>query len=274
MTQDGHTPPGAGTFARRATVVAWSMEERPSEVPGFVELRDGAARALVRAGYERHAELLGLAGDPPVSGMAAGGRAPHPVVDLGAGERALVRRYRRGGAMRHVNGARYFVGHRSYEELVATERARAAGVRGPLVLAAAERRRMPGYEAWIATRWIAGAQDLVGWLVAASSAGGEAALEEVGRQISAMHAGGVAHPDLNLRNVLVGEVEPGGPAIHLIDFDRARVFEGRVPEARRRRDLERLFRSARKLGALIPPGAWAALRSGYGLLWPSDLRPG
>lgn len=233
----------------------------------------GRTRALVRAGYERHAARLGLEGDPPAEEMASGGRMPHPVVELGAGEHALVRRYHRGGAMRHVNGSRYFLGHRSFEELAVTERARASGVRAPLVLAAAERRRVVGYDAWIATSWISGARDLVGWLVAASPSGGEAALEEMGRQVSAMHEGGVAHPDLNLRNVLVGSVEGARPAIHLIDFDRARAFADGVPDSRRRSDIERLVRSARKLGALIPPRAWAAFRSGYGESWPQGLSP-
>lgn len=188
--------------------------------------------------------------------------------------------------MRHLVRSRYFLGNRAHHELRITEAARAAGVRVPLVLAAVERRHTIGYEAWLATRWIPGAQELVGWLVAASSSAGEGALELVGRQVGLMHAGGIAHPDLNLRNVLVaghesGERRPeiarstadhsGRPAVYLIDFDRGRAFAGPVPESRRRRDLERLARSARKLGALIPPRAWEAFRAGYGSGWPPGL---
>lgn len=253
----------------------------------FVELRDGRVRGLVRSGYEQHAERLGLAGDPTAAAASIpGGRTAHPLVALDGGERALVRRYHRGGAMRHLNRSRYFLGHRSYHELRVTEMARAAGVRVPVVLAAVERRHALGYHAWLATLWIPHAEDLVGWLAAGSSAAGETALERVGRQAGMMHAGGVAHPDLNLRNVLVsthggderelqiprsarGDGE--GPAVYLIDFDRGRAFPGPVPEPRRRRDLERLARSARKLGALVPPRAWEAFRAGYGGGWPSRL---
>lgn len=274
-----------------------TLDHRNAGVAGvFVEMRAGRARALVRRGYEPFADRLGLLGDPAdAADSVAGGRAAHPVVELDGGEHALVRRYRRGGAVRHVNGSRYFLGHRSYHELRMTELARSAGVRVPTVLAAAERRLALGYRAWLATLLIPGARDLVAWLTAASSSGGEAALERVGLEVGLMHAGGIAHPDLNLRNVLVaehpvtareaqipraargyqsGRAGPAGPAVHLIDFDRARAFAGPVPEARRRRDLERFARSGRKLGALIPPRAWEAFRAGYGGEWPGGLSLG
>lgn len=251
------------------------MNADPSPDPllaEFVELRAPRARALVRRGHERDAERLGLAGDPPgAAASESGGRAPHPVVELSGGSVALVRRYHRGGAMRHLNRTRYFLGHRAFHELRVTELARAAGVRAPVVLAAVERRHRLGYDAWLATLWIPGADELVAWLVAASSRAGEAAMQEVGRQVGLMHGGGIAHPDLNLRNVLVTAGDMGHPAIHLIDFDRGRMFAGPVPEWRRRRDLQRLARSARKLGALVPPRAWEAFRAGYGPAWPSAV---
>jgi tRNA A-37 threonylcarbamoyl transferase component Bud32 len=74
-----------------------------------------------------------------------------------------------------------------------------------------------------------------------------------------MHAAGVAHPDLNLRNLLVGE----SGEVWVIDFDRARMVEGAVPRDRRDRDLERLARSAAKLGLWLSPADRVALRGGY-----------
>lgn len=234
----------------------------------FVELRGGRGRILVRRSYAEHAAELGLEGDPEGSGgMAAGGRAAHPLVELPGGERALVRRYHRGGAIRHVNRATYLRGRRSYHELWVTERARAAGVSVPFALAAAERRRRLGYSAWLATRWIPDACDLAEWLT--DDAGGgrsaEAILEMVGRQISAMHEAGIAHPDLNLRNVLVGA---GGGDVYLLDFDRARVGAGPVPARRRRADISRMLRSARKLGVGVTAAGLRAMASGYGEGWP------
>jgi 3-deoxy-D-manno-octulosonic acid kinase len=234
----------------------------------FLEIRRGPVRALVRHGCEACADLLGVDGVPATRERIGGGRAPHPVVTLPDGGRAVVRAYRRGGLMRHLNRARYFVGHRAMAELRATERAREAGARVPEVLAAVERRRGPGYTASLATRWVAGAQELAGWLGGRGAEERRRVLREVGRQVSLLHAGGVGHPDLNLRNFLVAGEEPGAPAVYVIDFDRATLYGRAAPATRRARDLRRLARSARKLRAGITAAEWAALREGYGAGWP------
>jgi 3-deoxy-D-manno-octulosonic acid kinase len=209
---------------------------------------------LVRRGLEGEAERLGLRGDPPSAETVAGGRARHPVVALPDGGRAVVRRFRRGGAVRHLNRATYFGGHRAFDELRATERARGGGVRVPDVLAATERRGAVGYAAWLATRLIPGATESAAWLRGASTDARRAFFAETGRQIARMHAAGVAHPDLNLRNLLVvasgddaSAGDAGGIVVWVIDFDRARLFDGPVPAERREADVARLERSANKL---------------------------
>lgn len=237
--------------------------------------RDGV-RLLVRSGYEAWVDRFGLGSEEAWSGeVVGGGRRPHPLVELPGGERVVVRRYLRGGAVRHLNRARYFVGDRAFEELRAVERARAGGVRTPVVIAAAQRQHAFGYSAWLATRWIPSALDLCAWLRARSPAERAEALREAGRQIARMHAAGVAHPDLNLRNLLVAPAGAGGAEeVHLLDFDRARLHTGPVPAARRGRDLLRLARSARKLRAPIDGAGWEALRAGYGEGWPLRSFPG
>lgn len=234
---------------------------------GFVALRGSGVRALVRREHQEEAERLGLAGPPAAeAGTVRGGRQPHPVVELADGGRAVVRRYRRGGALRHLNADRYFLPFRALAEARATERARAAGVRVPEVLAAVERRTVPvGYTASLATRWIPAATELAAWLPGRAAAEREAVLREVGRQVGWMHAGGIAHPDLNLRNVLV----TAAGEVYVLDFDRATLFAGPVPARRRARDLRRLGRSARKLAAPLDARGWAALREGYGAGWPA-----
>lgn len=258
----------------------------------FAAVQSGGIRMLIRKDCRQHAELLGLGGSVPIAGATVeGGRQPHPVVELPGGERAVMRSYRRGGAMRHLNRERYFLGHRAFDELRATEQARRGGVRVPTVLAASEHRRAIGYTATLATLWIPRARDGAAWLPDAAPAARMAMLGEAGRQIGRMHDAGVAHPDLNLRNLLIGERgrrndpcetedqgaqndEPdglgnrSGPLVYLLDFDRARVFAGPVPPARRARDLRRLARSARKLDAPVGAGGWRALRAGYGSRWP------
>lgn len=252
-----------------------------STIPAsFSEIRLGPTRIWVRKGYEPWASVLAGDGSVPAEATVEGGRAAHPVIALPSGERVVVRRYRRGGAMRHLNPDLYFAGHRALEELVATERALAGGVRAPRVLAGTERREGAGYHAWLATAWIPGTLDGASWLAAAGGRERAAALADAGRQIARMHASGVGHPDLNLRNLLIrpagpdtaapgaGAADGSGPEVYLIDFDRARLYPGPTPAGRRVRDLLRLERSVRKLDARIIPAEWEALRSGYGAAWP------
>ncbi|HEX6751640.1 MAG TPA: lipopolysaccharide kinase InaA family protein [Longimicrobium sp.] len=239
----------------------------------FVPMVDGRTRLLVRRGWEDAAEHLSDPDTVRADDAVSGGREVHPVTTLPDGTRVVVRRYRRGGVMRWVNRVLYFGGNRAFDELRATERARAGGVRAPVVVAAIERpARLAGYRAWLATVLVAGGIDFAAWL---SDQGGDAdrraaVLREAGRQIALMHDAGVAHPDVNLRNLLVvaGEAEP---EVYLLDFDRADVSATPVSAARRERDLRRLGRSARKLQAALAPGDWDAFRDGYGDAWPPGL---
>lgn len=187
----------------------WRAYAAHPALAGYAALEHGPARMLVRRGLEPHAALLGRDGPPPSAETVAGGRARHPVVVLPDGTRAVVRAYRRGGAVRHLVRARYLAGHRAFAELLATETARRHGVRVPTVLAAVERRMGIGYEAALATAWIDGAVESAAWLSASPSDDDRrAVLREAGRQLARMHAAGVAHPDVNLRNLLVAPASP------------------------------------------------------------------
>jgi 3-deoxy-D-manno-octulosonic acid kinase len=223
----------------------------------FAPVSVGSARLLVRHGHEGTAGVLVDAWNGRAEEWIEGGRAPHPVVALPDGGRAVVRRYRRGGMVRHLNRDRYFGGDRAVDELRATERARAGGVRAPEVVAAGRADAFPGYRAMIATRLIPGVQDAATALHAGRDK--TEVLWEAGQQIARMHAAGVAHPDLNLRNLLVGEIWE----LWVIDFDRALLMEGVVPRARRERDLARLARSAAKLGLPLNNVYLGWLRAGY-----------
>ncbi|HEX8391794.1 MAG TPA: lipopolysaccharide kinase InaA family protein [Longimicrobium sp.] len=236
----------------------------------FVALEHEGARMLVRAGYEDSARLLVERKSLPATEMLAGGRESHPVVVLPTGERAVIRRYRRGGLMARINHTRYFGGNRAYDELRATERARAGGVRTARIIAAVENPRTVGYTAMLATLLIVGAEDAAAWLQAAEGERRAAMLREAGHQLALMHAAGVAHPDVNLRNLLVVERETA-PEVYILDFDKAVVHGGPVPVARRVADLRRLARSARKLRVVLGEEGWSALEAGYGAEWPPRL---
>jgi 3-deoxy-D-manno-octulosonic acid kinase len=244
-----------------------SRESAPAEatLADFVPMQDGRTRLLVRRGWEDAAEHLSDPDQLAADEVVSGGRVPHAVVTLPGGARVVVRGYRRGGVMRLVNRQLYFGGNRAFDELRAAERARVGGVRTPLIVAAVERpARVAGYRAWLATELVPGGRNLVDWL--ADEADDErrgAALREGARQIALMHAAGVAHPDLNLRNLLVA-----GDKVYLLDFDKAAGSAEPVAPARRERDLRRLARSARKLHAAID---WPAFQEGYGEAWPPGL---
>lgn len=242
----------------------------------FATLVLPGGRALVRRGFEGWIAALDAAGArTSATTMVEGGRASHPVVELPDAGRAVLRTYHRGGAMRHLNRDRYFLGHRAFDELRVTERARGAGVRAAEVIAAVEWRRGVGYGAMIATRWIADTVGLDRFLAGAAEDAALAALRGAGEQIGAIHASGIDHPDLNLRNLLVrgGKVGPAGE-VYVIDFDRARAGERALGARQRARGLERLARSARKLAVPLSPDGVEALRQGYGPDWPASADPG
>lgn len=83
----------------------------------------------------------------------------------------------------------------------------------------------------------------------------------LGREIAAMHRGGVWHADLNARNILMVNDE----TFYLIDFDRARL---RSDGSWRQANLARLRRSLDKFSAkqhkfYFTDNDWAALTGGY-----------
>jgi len=169
------------------------------------------------------------------------GRGRPALVDLADGSSAVLRRYLHGGFLRHLTRGLFLGAPRPVRELVATEHARAAGVRVPEVLAAFFRRRaLLFHEGWILTREVRGARDLTDCLRAGEAAG--VLLRRVGREVRRMHDAGVLHADLHVKNVLV--VEDG---VVLIDFDRATVRDA-VPEPDRVANLLRFDRSVEKLG--------------------------
>lgn len=74
----------------------------------------------------------------------------------------------------------------------------------------------------------------------------EHVLHRVRNAIDTMHRGGLHHADLNLHNLLVTTAGESFNAT-IADLDKARLYDGPVPEAKRRENGRRLLRSARKL---------------------------
>lgn len=196
------------------------------------------------------------------------GRAELHAVALADGGRALVRSCRHGGLLRHVTRD-WFVSRppRPFVELAVTALARDRGLPAPEVLAALVARGVgPWYRGWLVTREIEGARNLWAALLEGVDGDGKRALlRQVGHSLRLMHASGIDHADLNLRNILVFDGALG-PEISIIDFDKARLFEGAVPAVRARRNLRRLLRSVDKLDrgrVRVRPEDWEVLVDAY-----------
>jgi 3-deoxy-D-manno-octulosonic acid kinase len=190
------------------------------------------------------------------------GRGNLRTFHLSDGTNALVRHYRHGGTLRGLTGQWFFTWPpRPFRELSLTEELRRRGVPTVEVLAACAIRGLgPFYRGCLVTRELAESEDL--WSALQSGLvgrlGWEATLRAVAGSIRAMHSEGVYHTDLNLKNILV-RPEEKSVASYIIDFDKAKLFLGKLPTELVKKNLDRLQRSVRKLdpqGSYFSAPAW------------------
>lgn len=250
MSADG-LPAGYGLERERGVCVV--------ALPSFME----PVKRAVREAGSLHAWA---AGRPDARALA--GRGIAYGVEL-AGERCVVRHYRRGGFIARLSNDRYVRGGepRPVRELHASLAARAAGVPTPEVVAAVIHMRTFTYSGDIATRYIPESADLasVTWQPATSWSGAEraAAWHAAGALLRRAFDAGVRHPDLNLRNILIAR-EAGAVHALLLDLDRAAVRE--PDDVARRAMLARFHRSRRKLerscGTAVDASLLQALEDG------------
>lgn len=179
-----------------------------------------------------------------------GGRAGALAVDGPAGP-AVLRRYHRGGQVRHLVREHYlYTGRdrtRPFREWRVTRALFAAGLPVPEPIAAAFERRGAFYTGAILTRRIEPAVPLPEAAARMDRAGWQA----LGRTLVRFARAGLRHPDLNAANILVGD----DGRFWLLDFDRATLAAGPTDPAPMRARLER---SLAKLGIAHDPAALAA----------------
>ncbi len=174
---------------------------------------------------------------------------------------AVLRHYRRGGAVARLLGDRYlWTGEentRAFREFRLLARLRGEGLPVPAPLAAGYTRGGPWYRADLLTAEVPDARTLAETLAAPSA--DLDAWRSLGVTLARFHAAGVCHADLNAHNLL----RDGNGAWWLIDFDRGLL---RPPGEWIATRLARLQRSLRKLGAGRQPGqdaAWDALLAAH-----------
>ncbi len=174
-----------------------------------------------------------------------GGRGGARRLVLPGGKAVYLRKYRRGGWVRHFVKDLYLQRpERPLRELVVTEAARAAGCPVPTVLAVCIEEAGLFYRGWIVTAAIDGAVPLIDAYAAGGPAEREMLLADVGRAVRSLHDAGVYHVDLTGHNVIVDEQR----GAVLIDFDRA-FRDRRNMRGHADRGLDRFWRSMTKLCA-------------------------
>lgn len=257
------------------------MRLDPSGVPdGYGVCRVGRAWIVARAGaldFARNAvasvgSLFAYAETHPHRQVLKSGRGPLYTVP-GPDGRWAVRRYRRGGWLARL-GDRYLRAGLSRQlprplaELAASAGARTRGVPTPEIVAAAVYPGVITYRADLATLWIPNASDLAALLFGPRPLEGverRRAWEAAGRLVRTLHARGLVHRDLNLKNILL-ETRTDPPRAHILDLDRCRLTN-QVSAAQRARMLKRFRRSVEKWGRLTGRAAdaaeWQAFDAGY-----------
>jgi serine/threonine protein kinase len=190
-------------------------------------------------GYDHSGELSRFAG-----------RKSLRTVKLKNGENALIRTYRHGGLLRWVTGRTFFSWPpRPFRELAITEELRRRGFPTIEVYGACVENTLgPFYRGWLVTRELKDSFDL--WAALQNGFVGKWTAEVVLRAVASslvfLHQQGVYHSDLNLKNILV-RAEPAGMKAYVIDFDKAILFLGRLPDRLAEKNLRRLLRSVWKL---------------------------
>jgi 3-deoxy-D-manno-octulosonic acid kinase len=246
----------------------WIWGEIPS---GFTRVTDECRRRLVvREDLKKRlpiAAFLDEGGNGTSSPFQ--GRQPLRAVTFETGETALIRTYHHGGIFRLFTRRTFFSWPpRPFRELAITEELRRRGISTVVVCGACvEPVWGPFYRGWLATRRLDGAHDL--WTALSGNLLGEVGMKNIWRAVAdsltQLHRQGVCHTDLNLKNILVRR-ENDGVKAYIIDFDKAVLFLGQVPERVARKTLARLFRSVCKLDPTrkyVPETDWDGFVNWY-----------
>jgi tRNA A-37 threonylcarbamoyl transferase component Bud32 len=172
-------------------------------------------------------------------------------------EHVVVRKYFRGGVLGRFLRDKYLnLGTpRPLKELAVSEFAHAHDIPTPDILAAAVEKVGPFfYKGALAMREIQPGRDLQTELLDSGHSPGREALEKkrqaislLGSLVAKMHAAGIYHADLHLKNILISDGH-ARPTLYVLDLDAARILRP-FSDFRRCLNLMRLYRSARKVNA-------------------------
>jgi tRNA A-37 threonylcarbamoyl transferase component Bud32 len=220
---------------------------------GYRLIRTRNGFIVAKEGYAEAFSTFTLPGvtEPDSSGHRSG-RGSLVSIPLAerSSERALVRRYIRGGFLGRFSRELFLdIGQpRPLKELKISDYARRAGISTPEVLAAVvEKVNGFFYRGALVTREINPAADLQEEALRFAPKDRPAVTNKrrcigsLGRLIARMHGAGIYHADLHLKNIL-----KAGEELYVLDLDAADI-RNPLPEYKKRMNLLRLYRSAEKI---------------------------
>ena len=181
-------------------------------------------------------------------GVGKGNRQSGFTLKLAGGPDLFIRRARRGGLIRHALRDVYLGFHpRPLRELALAVEAQRRGIAVAEPIGAMVEWIAPmAYRGAFITRAMSG-MTLWDFIRADDDAFVRAhVLEEARRAIDRMHQLGLFHADLNLHNLFITKSRESFVAA-ILDLDKATLYRTAVPAGLRRRNFDRLSRSARKL---------------------------
>ena len=174
------------------------------------------------------------------------GRSPVYVAPLPGGTPVVaVRHSRHGGMFARLTGDRFPGRTRAPRELAMSARLATIGIPTPTLIAYVVYPAGPLLRrSDIATEFIDHSADLAAVLCGGSEIDRTAAVRASATLLVAMARGGVRHPDLNLKNILVASPRAGAVRAYLLDVDRVLIDPSRARAAAA--NAGRLARSARR----------------------------
>ncbi len=209
---------------------------------GTAWIRHDLEQTLIEAGLLREG---GLTRALPVRDEYQG-RGSTAIVDV-ADTSLVVRRFLPGGLLRRLRSPVFARPSRPFRELELLESLRRSDISTLEPVAAVARRVPGGYALELVTLQLRGACDLLGFALGSRERGRRSrrvVWRRAGVTLARVHAVGLDHADLHLKNFLESDGE-----VYIIDLDRSRLCT-RLRPAQRHRNLARLWRYVYRQGQL------------------------
>jgi len=233
--------------------------------PQFEKVVIGRSTVFVKDKYRDPilSQKATLSGKIKERGLSPGvsllkGRNVIPCIPIkGSHERMIIKHYEHGGLFRKITKDILWGSSRPFRELVILETASQRGIPVPEALAARVDRILgPFYKGEIAYKEIPDSGNLLEYLKGLNRktrqekiSSKRKIIHSLAEAIKKMHASGIYHADLNIKNVLIRNREKG-IQVYLLDFDCSRIMEN-ISLRARIKNLARLNRSCEKWKAQV-----------------------